>query len=246
MEPTHSIELAPPHLRPDTLGVGTDVADRVICFGSKPLDSHASMLDGQMASPNGSETDGELYKLAVSGDRAATQVLVGRYHADLVLYIKAKTNAHAVAEDAAAEAWLRFFRHVNEVAEDPSRALNKPESFRFWLYRIALNAMRTQFRSASRQAELSGRATSEAQARGMTSFQPDELAALENEERRSAIRDAFTKLGEACRELLTLMSSDPPLSYKEIAELTGRPIGSLGPTRKRCLDDLRQHLGAMA
>ncbi len=196
-----------------------------------------------MASPSGSETDGELYKLAISGDRAATQELVGRYHSDLVLYIKAKTTAHAVAEDAAAEAWLRFFRHLNEVAEDPSRALNKPESFRFWLYRIALNAMRTQFRSSSRQSELADRATTEAQAQGLTAYRPDELAAIEGEERRSTIRQAFAKLGEACRELLTLMSADPPLSYKEIAEVTGRPVGSLGPTRKRCLDDLRHQMG---
>jgi RNA polymerase sigma factor (sigma-70 family) len=169
--------------------------------------------------------------------------LVGRYHADLVLYLKAKTNAHVVAEDAAAEAWLRFFRHIAEVAEDPERAINKPESFRFWLYRIALNAMRSQFRSSTRQSELADRATSEAQARGMTAFEPDELAALEDAERRSAVRAAFTKLGDACRELLTLMAADPPLSYKEIAELTDRPIGSLGPTRKRCLDDLRHHMG---
>lgn len=204
------------------------------------------MLECLMATPSGLESDGELYKLAISGDRAAAQELVSRYHADLVLYIKAKTNAHAVAEDAASEAWLRFFRHINEVADDPTRALNKPESFRFWLYRIALNAMRSQFRSSSRQSVLSDRATTEAQARGMTSYQPDELAALEGDERRSALRDAFTRLGDSCRELLTLMSADPPLSYQQIGEMIDRPVGSLGPTRKRCLDELRQHLGTAA
>ncbi len=197
-----------------------------------------------MVDPSGSEGDGELYKLAVSGDRAATRELVLRYHTDLVLYIRAKTTARAIADDAAAEAWLRFFRHLKEAGADPAKALHKPESLRFWLYRTALNAMRDQFRVSSRQADVAARATSEAQARGLTSYQPDELAALEGAERRSAVRAAFTRLSEGCRELLTLMSADPPLSYKEIAEVVGRPIGSLGPTRKRCLDDLRQHLGA--
>ena len=197
-----------------------------------------------MVSPSGTESDGELYKLAVSGDRAAAQELVLRYNTDLVLYIRAKTSARAIADDAAAEAWFRFFRHLKEAGADATKVLTKPESVRFWLYRTALNAMRDQFRVSARQVEVADRATNEAQARGLTSYQPDELAALEGAERRSAVRHAFTRLSEGCRELLTLMSADPPLSYKEIAEVVGRPIGSLGPTRKRCLDDLRQHLGA--
>ncbi len=187
----------------------------------------------------GSESDGELYKLAVAGDRGAAEALVGRYHADLVLYLKAKTNAHAIAEDAAADTWLRFFRHLKEVIDDPSRALDKPESIRFWLYRTALNSMRDHFRKSSRQSALAERATSEAEALGLTSEQAQDVAALEGEERRSALRHAFTKLGEKCRELLSLMSADPALSYREIAEITGRPVGSLGPTRRRCLEDLR-------
>ncbi len=192
-----------------------------------------------MVTPSGTEADGELYKLSVAGDRNAVQRLVERYHADLVLYLKAKTNAHAVAEDAVAETWLRFFRHLKEAAASPEKVLDKPESIRFWLYRTALNAMRDQFRANTRQSTLSERATSDAQALGMTSQDPQDADALEGEERRSALREAFERLGEKCRELLSLMSADPPMSYKEIAEITGRPIGALGPTRRRCLNDLR-------
>ncbi|MEM9655080.1 MAG: RNA polymerase sigma factor [Actinomycetota bacterium] len=194
---------------------------------------------------SGNQSDGELYKLAVSGDRSAVETLVERHHADLVLYIKAKTNAHAVAEDAVAETWLRFFRHLKEAAEDPGRALDKPESIRFWLYRTAVNAMRDQFRTSSRQTALSDRVTGEARVRGETSYQPDELAGIEGAERRSLVREAFAKLTESCRELLSLMSADPPLSYQQIAEVLDRPIGSLGPTRQRCLADLRNHLGVI-
>lgn len=202
-------------------------------------------LGGCLVVPDGSEGDGELYKLAVSGNRGAVERLVERHHGDLVLYIKAKTNAHAVAEDAVAETWLRFFRHLKETADNPTRALDKPESVRFWLYRTALNAMRDQFRTSSRQHDLSDRATVEARARGTTAFEPDELANIESEERRTALRAAFARLGETCRELLSLMSADPPMSYREIAEVLDRPIGSLGPTRQRCLAELRGHLGAM-
>jgi DNA-directed RNA polymerase specialized sigma24 family protein len=42
-----------------------------------------------------------------------------------------------------------------------------------------------------------------------------------------------------CRRLLALLAADPPLSYAEIAERLATPVGSLGPTRARCLDKLR-------
>jgi DNA-directed RNA polymerase specialized sigma24 family protein len=39
---------------------------------------------------------------------------------------------------------------------------------------------------------------------------------------------------------------DPPLSYAEIAARLGIPIGSVGPTRARCLDRLRRHPAIIA
>lgn len=200
---------------------------------------------GWMARVSGTESDGELYKLAVAGDRAAVEALVARHQGDLLISIRSKTNVPAAAEDAVAEAWLRFFRHLREASARPERALTKPESVRFWLYRTAFNALNDHFRSSSRQADLAERATVEARAQGRTSYQPDELAGLEGEERRSTLRDAFARLSEGCRELLALLATDPPLSYADVAELIGRPVGSIGPTRQRCLASLRQEMGAV-
>ena len=33
--------------------------------------------------------------------------------------------------------------------------------------------------------------------------------------------------------------ADPPLAYADVADLLGMKIGSIGPTRARCLDKLR-------
>jgi DNA-directed RNA polymerase specialized sigma24 family protein len=50
-------------------------------------------------------------------------------------------------------------------------------------------------------------------------------------------------LGQTCRELLVAMFFDPAEpSYTDIAERLGRPVGSIGPTRARCLDKLRKAL----
>jgi DNA-directed RNA polymerase specialized sigma24 family protein len=54
---------------------------------------------------------------------------------------------------------------------------------------------------------------------------------------------AFARIPERCQQLLRLLTVDPPLAYDAVAAAIGRPIGSIGPTRARCLDQLRQVLG---
>ena len=62
-------------------------------------------------------------------------------------------------------------------------------------------------------------------------------------ERAEQVRRAVDKLSETCRQVVeALFYRDPPLSYKELATEMGRPHGSLGPTRLRCLESLRQRL----
>jgi RNA polymerase sigma factor (sigma-70 family) len=66
-------------------------------------------------------------------------------------------------------------------------------------------------------------------------------------ERNAALRGAFAELPQPCRELLTLLMSDPAPAYAEISARLGMAIGSIGPTRARCLDRLRRspHLVAV-
>ena len=194
---------------------------------------------------DGSETDGELYKLAVHGNRDAVEMLVGRHSSNIAAYLRSKTDSSSVVEDAVAETWLKFFRHLLEAADNPNRELRKPESIRFWLLRTALNTMRSEFRTQARERDLEARASIEATALGLTAIDPTVVLHEESDqvERRSALRIAFSRLSEACRELLTLLSADPPLSYQEVAEIVERPVGSLGPTRRRCLEQLRFQMG---
>jgi RNA polymerase sigma factor (sigma-70 family) len=66
-------------------------------------------------------------------------------------------------------------------------------------------------------------------------------------ERNAALRAAFAELEPHCHELLSLLITDPPLSYEDVSTRLGIPVGSIGPTRGRCLDRLRQspHLTAI-
>lgn len=60
---------------------------------------------------------------------------------------------------------------------------------------------------------------------------------------RNWVVEAVLALDGPCRELLEALYLDPSApSYDEIAERLGRPRGSLGPQRGRCLEKLRSQL----
>ena len=60
-------------------------------------------------------------------------------------------------------------------------------------------------------------------------------------ERHAALREAFTQLPPRCQELVGLLLADPPVPYADISAKLGIPVGSIGPSRARCLDRLRRY-----
>ena len=62
---------------------------------------------------------------------------------------------------------------------------------------------------------------------------------LQRDEQRTAVRQGLAYLSQACQDLLRLLTVDPPVPYAEIETLLGMSHGSIGPTRRRCLDKLR-------
>jgi DNA-directed RNA polymerase specialized sigma24 family protein len=52
--------------------------------------------------------------------------------------------------------------------------------------------------------------------------------------------DGLDQLPDHHRELLLMLTADPPYAYADISRILGIPIGSIGPTRSRALDKLRE------
>lgn len=68
-------------------------------------------------------------------------------------------------------------------------------------------------------------------------------ADLERLERQHQVRLALSGISDRCRRLLqALYYEDPTPSYGELAQRLGVPVGSLGPTRARCMNRLRSVL----
>jgi RNA polymerase sigma factor (sigma-70 family) len=69
-----------------------------------------------------------------------------------------------------------------------------------------------------------------------TPLPAEEIAQLEE---RHFVRQAFDQLPARCRALLDLLyyAAEAP-SYERVSERLGMPVGSIGPTRARCLEKL--------
>ncbi len=59
-------------------------------------------------------------------------------------------------------------------------------------------------------------------------------------ERDDALREAFAQLEDRCQQLLSLLMRDPPIAYSDISADLRIPVGSIGPSRARCLAKLRR------
>ena len=75
---------------------------------------------------------------------------------------------------------------------------------------------------------------------------PDDRAVDEDlleAELNASLRAAFAEFAELapdCHKLLAMLITDPPPTYAEVSSALGMPVGSIGPTRSRCLNRLRR------
>jgi RNA polymerase sigma factor (sigma-70 family) len=146
----------------------------------------------------------------------------------------------SAAVDVVQIAWMKLFEHVRRVQSGERSPLRDPGSVKYWLTAVTRNAALDVHRRRKRSGLLAERATSEAETLGHTRQDHDVAEDLLWADRRRRMWQAFPNLQESCRELLGLLMIDPPMEYGAIAEILGRPVGSIGPTRQRCLERLRK------
>ncbi|TDC58943.1 sigma-70 family RNA polymerase sigma factor [Micromonospora sp. KC207] len=176
-------------------------------------------------------TAARLVAAAAGGDEAAWTELVRRYTPLVVAVIRAHGMSRADAADVNQTVWLRLVERLDQVRD--------PEALAAWL---ATTTRRECYRLSrldrrSRPVDPYDDALDVRNGSLMDAAAPDE--ALLRAERRQALREGFAQLPSRCQELLALLTADPPVSYREIGERLGMPVGSIGPTQARCLRKLR-------
>lgn len=179
------------------------------------------------------ESDGDLLEGARKGDQNAWDALVARYGSRVWAVARAHRLSKADAEDVFQVTFLRLVTHIGTI-RDPSRV-------GAWLATTARHECLRILRRAGRAIPSGDEAILDS---------PDPLlppveSRLVDLERQVALREALGRLGEACQRLLRVLMADPEPSYEEVGRALGMPIGSIGPTRGRCLKHLRRELGGI-
>ena len=184
------------------------------------------------------DTDpGDLVRAAIRGDQASWDALVQRYSGLVWSVTRGYRLGPADAADVFQTTWLRLAEHLGRI--------DNPAHVGAWLATTARHEALRIARSASRVIP-SDEAT--LVALGQVDDYSPEQAALDAEQERlnsdRAVRlwRAFGELPARCRELLRILIASPPPSYAEVAAAVGMPVGSIGPTRARCLRRLRELL----
>jgi RNA polymerase sigma factor (sigma-70 family) len=174
------------------------------------------------------EETATLLEAARQGDQVAWNALVERFNGLVWSIARGYRLDVADAHDAVQMTWLRLVENLNRISD--------PERLAAWLATTARRECLQLLRKARRDRPAALEST-------MTDI-PDPAdpvdAAMLLAERDRALWRALSSIGERCQQLLRVLMASPPPTYKEVAAAMDMPIGTIGPTRQRCLGQLRQ------
>jgi len=171
-----------------------------------------------------------LVQRAGQGEQDAWDSLVDRFSALLWHVARAHRLGDADAADVVQTVWLRLLESLPRLRE--------PAALPGWLVTTTRHECLRTLRRSGRELPdddidlVADRATDE---RG-----PE--AVLEQAESGELVRRALTRLSLRCQLLLRALAYTPERSYADVSASLDMPIGSIGPTRGRCLAHLRRSL----
>jgi RNA polymerase sigma factor (sigma-70 family) len=179
-------------------------------------------------------TSAELLGRAAKGDQRAWDAIVNRYSGLVWSVCRSCGLNQADAAEVSQTTWLRMVQHVDSIRD--------PERLGAWLSMTAR-------REAWRIHRQSGRTVLVEETELFEDIQStgDEVdRGLLAAERQGELQEAFLTLTPHCRRLMRMLMADPAPSYAEVAAALDMPVGSIGPTRGRCLACLRDRLLELA
>jgi len=174
-------------------------------------------------------SDTDLVTRAANGDQGAWDVLVDRYAPLIWSICREHSLSDADARTIGQAVWLQLISQLGNHRQ--------PATLAGWLATTTRQEC-GKVQHAERELHASGHAPdAETNPDQQTGKAEHELQAAE---RDAALRRAFTRLPPCCQQLIAMLTEDPPIPYAQISAALGIPVGSIGPSRRRCLDKLRQ------
>ncbi|GIH02119.1 RNA polymerase sigma factor [Rhizocola hellebori] len=169
-----------------------------------------------------------LLDAAATGDQRAWSSIVDKYSGLVWTVARSFRLGSADAADIHQATWLRLVEQLGRIRD--------PERLGAWLATTARREALALLRRAGHDLPASDLLSLDRHDASQPELDDDML----QRERDKFLWAAVGQLPMNCQRLLRLMVLDPPPSYHEISAALEIPIGSIGPTRSRCLDQLRQ------
>ncbi len=169
-----------------------------------------------------------LVRAAREGDQDAWNAIVDRFLPLVGAIIRRHRLSEADGDDVSQTVWLRLVEHLDQLRE--------PDALPGWIRTTARNECLRVIAARGRMQPVDPQDGGGLDAVAGDVADEELLVA----ERRQALREAIAELPAGRRDLLLLLLADPPVPYEEISARLGIPIGSIGPTRARALDQLRR------
>lgn len=183
-------------------------------------------------------SESELIERCLGGDDDAWRELIGRYQA---LVYSVPRRMGLPPEDSA-----DVFQRVCITLYQRLGAVRDPNRLGGWLLTTATREAIRASRRKRRDVPIDTAPEDDAQA----PLDPPDARPLPDDvfaelEIAQLLRSALAELSERCRLILSeFLREDESPNYRDIARRIGVPVGSLGPTRARCLARLREVLRA--
>lgn len=172
-----------------------------------------------------------------AGDKQAFNLLVARYQYKIQNLVARLIRDPAEQEDVAQEAFIKAYLAIGNFRGD--------STFYTWLYRIAINTAKNHLVGAGRKPPARDvdvdDSTMLGQVEGLVEMNSPE-AILQNDELVNTIRQAIAELPDELREAIMLREFDG-LSYEDIADVMGCPIGTVRSRIFRARDAIEQAMG---
>lgn len=169
------------------------------------------------------------------GDREPLAGLVRAVTPLLWHTVRAAGADHEQARDLVQNVWLTLVRDI-ETIRDPHATLQ-------WLL---VTARRAAWRTVRRGRDEQARREHDEEAMAWLTAPPEQVPEVvtERDERDRVLWAHVSSLPDRCRHLLGLIALVDRPDYSVVATALGMPVGSIGPTRGRCLAKLRLALSA--
>ena len=182
------------------------------------------------------ETDAALIVRCKNGDGAAWQVLVHRYQRLVYAIVRRIGLDEHAAADVFQTVFMRLLEHLPR--------LTQLDRLQAWIVTTAKRETLLQRKRGLRNVSMTRADDDETDGAEWdiaddAALPEDALAALQLQ---NLVKNAMQRLDARCRELLTLLygQDDDKIAYDEVATRLAMPVGSIGPTRARCLGKLRK------